>query len=372
MKKFTILHTIETGGPGGAESILLSLAAGIDECRFRSLTLLPYKGWLSEQLDGRGIPVTIAKSKAWYDLRLPREMTRLIRSEKVDLIHSHLADQNFYSCLAGRMTGRKTVVTYHGMPGLPEFGTLRGTFKLRLVRQWADAVVVVSDYLKTALSGLGFPTDRIQRIHNGVDIGRFSASKVGQFRAELGYRNGIKLVGMVANLRESKGYEYFVRAARKVADENPQVKFVAVGEIDEAIGERMRQLIQELSLQDHFLLLGFRQDVPAILGDLDVFVLSSVSEGFSLATVEAMAAGIPVIATRSGGPQEIIDDGSTGILVPPADVDSLAGQICELLANPKRAHQMAASGRAKAASAFSIEKMISEYEAVYDSLLNER
>jgi glycosyltransferase involved in cell wall biosynthesis len=372
VKQFTILHTIETGGPGGAESILLCLAAGINHGRFRSLALLPCAGWLSEQLDRRGVPVIVSRSNAWYDLRLPREMARFIRHEKVDLIHSHLADQNFYSCLAGRITGRKTVVTYHGMPGFPGSGEHRGALKLRLVKEWADAVVVVSDYLKKALISLGFPADRITRIHNGVDIGRFSASKLGQLRAELGCGSETKLVGMVANLRESKGYEYFVRAARKVVDENPQVKFVAVGEIDKAIGERMRQLVQQMSLQNHFMFLGFREDVPAILGDLDVFVLSSLSEGFSLATVEAMAAGRPVIATRSGGPQEIIDDGTTGILVPPADADALARKICGLLGNPKLADQLARSGLAKAASTFSIEKMVSDYETVYNNLLNGR
>ena len=370
MKKLTILHTIETGGPGGAESVLLSLASRIAKDRFRSIALLPYRGWLSAQLEREGIPITITKSGAWYDLHLPKEMARLIRREKVDLVHSHLADQNFYSCLVRRMMGTRTVVTYHGLPGLGEPGNIRNALKFWAVRRWADAIVVVSDYLKKSLIELKFPADRITRIHNGVDIERFSPSQTGRFRAELGYRNGTKLVGMIANLRESKGYEYFVKAARKVADTHPHVRFVAVGEIDKTIGEKMRMLVQQTSLQDRFLFLGFRDDIPVILNDLDVFVLSSVSEGFSLATVEAMAAGKPVIATRSGGPQEIIDDGCTGILVPPADSNALAGRIRELLENPERAQELACAGRSKVTSTFSVEKMVSDYEALYDSLLD--
>lgn len=370
MKMFTILHTIETGGPGGAENVLLSVAEGIDKSRFRSLALLPSEGWLSEQSRRRGISTVIAKSNSWYDLRLLREMRRLIRREKVDLIHSHLADQNFFSCLAARITGTKTVVTYHGTPGLPKSNNLRDGFKIRIVKNQADVIVVVSDFLKRALVALGFDADKITRIHNGIDVARFSCSKAGQFRDELGCRNGTKLIGTVANLREAKGYEYFVKAARKVADVNPCAKFVAVGEIDPTIGGKMRQLVDQMSLQDRFFFLGFRQDVPVILGDLDVFVLSSISEGFSLATVEAMAAGKPVIATRSGGPEEIIDNDSTGILVPPADADALAGKICELLDDTERASRLATSGRAKAVAAFSIERMVRDYQALYGRVLN--
>jgi glycosyltransferase involved in cell wall biosynthesis len=371
MKRVTILHTIETGGPGGAESVLLSLAAGIDNARFRSLALLPYEGWLSQQLEAHGIPVITANSNAWYDPRLPIAMARVIRREKVDLVHSHLADQNFYSCVARLITGTKTIVTYHGTPGLPASRSLRGTIKLGVVRKWADATVVVSEYLKRELMSLGFPPHKITRIHNGVDVAKFDASRTGRLRDELGCRNGATLVGMVANLRESKGYEYFIRAARKVADVSPHAKFVAVGHIDKHIGERTKGLVQEMSLQDRFIFLGFRQDIPAVLADLDIFVLSSTSEGFSLATVEAMAAGKPVIATRSGGPEEIIESGTTGLLVPAADPAALASGICDLLADPARASHLGSAGRARAAMAFSLTKMISDYETLYDEVLRE-
>ena len=371
MRRFTILHTIETGGPGGAESVLLSLASRIAKNRFRSLALLPYKGWLSEQLEREGVQVFIARSDAWHDLTLLKEMTRVIRRESIDLIHSHLADQNFYTCLAGQMTGTKTAVTYHGLPGLDKPHELRSAVKSWVVRQWADAIVVVSDYLKRSLIAMRFPADRIVRIHNGVDIERFKPSQPRRFRAELGYQNGTKLVGMIANLRESKGYEYFVQAASKVAAVNPHVRFVAVGEMDKTVGERLQSLVREMSLGDRFVFTGFRRDVPAILDDLDIFVLSSVSEGFSLATVEAMAAFKPVIATRSGGPQEIIDDGRNGVLVPPADANALAREICSMLERPEKAGELALAGYRKASTTFSIDKMISNYEQLYEQLLGE-
>src|SRR5262249_39908525 len=363
--KYTILHTIETGGPGGAESVLLALATRIDTSRFRSLVLLPHEGWLRRKLEEKGIPVLLAKSSAWYDLRLPRAMAKLIKHEKVDLIHSHLADQNFYSCLVGRLTGSKTIVTYHGSPCCSRTEGLRCAIKLRFVRHSADAVVAVSNYLQQSLRELGFPDGRMVRIYNGVEMGRFNVSTAGRLRAELKCQNGTKLVGMVANLRESKGYEYFIEAARKVANSMPQTRFVAIGEIDEKIAKRFQGLIQQMSLQGRFCFLGFREDVPEILSDLDPFVLSSVSEGFSLATVEAMAAGKPVIVTRCGGPQEIVEDGLTGFLIPSADSDALARKICELLVNSERAAAVGQMARAKIASTFSLNKMVDEYERLY-------
>ncbi len=170
---------------------------------------------------------------------------------------------------------------------------------------------------------------------------------------------------MVANVREAKGYEYFLQAASQVSQNMPQALFLAIGEGKNGRAEKLRDRVRELSLEDRFLFLGFRQDIPEILSDLDLFVLSSVQEGFSLATVEAMAAGKPVVATRSGGPEEIVEDGRTGMLVPPGDADGLAAGICELLSNPVRAGAMGREGREKAFRDFSLVAMIRQYEEQY-------
>jgi glycosyltransferase involved in cell wall biosynthesis len=370
MSRYTILHTIETAGPGGAENVLLSLVSNLDATRFHSLVVLPEGRWLPKKLRERGISTVTADSKGWYDLSLLRTLARLVRRERVNLIHSHLPDQNFYSCLVGRLTNCKTIVTYHGSPNIPTNGGTRRAVKAWVVRHSADAVVVVSDYLKGLFAGAGFPADRITRIYNGVNICQFDSSGAGRLRADLGCPPGAKLVGMVANLRRSKGYEYFIRAARKVSETLPQTRFVAVGEIETGMASRMTALKEELGLQDRFLFLGFREDIAAVLSDLDVFVLSSVSEGLSIATLEAMAAGKPVVVTRSGGPQEIVEDGRTGFLVPPADPAALAARICELLDNPNLAATLGRNARQEVENKFSLAGMIGEYERLYERCLN--
>jgi len=370
MRKCTILHTIETGGPGGAETVLLNLATRLDHNCFRSLALLPEDGWLRQKLEQHGVTTFLAESCGWYDPRLPAEMARLILRERVDLIHSHLPDQNFFSCLVGRLTGRKTIVTYHGAVELTDARALRQAIKLRIVRHFAAAVVVVCDFVGRLLRNIGFPDRKIVRIYNGIDPARFLSSSRGRLRRELGLSPDTRLIGTVANLRQSKGYEFLVRAARHVANSVPNARFVAVGEFETENRREVADLVTEMGLEDRIFFLGFREDIPEILGDLDVFVLASVSEGFPLATLEAMAAAKPVVVTRCGGPEEIVEDGHTGFLVPPANVEALAERICEVLHSPERARTLGCNARAKVQSRFTLDHMIDEYQKLYDRVLS--
>lgn len=349
---------------------MLDLVSLLDARRFRSVVLLPSTGWLHEQIQQFGVPTVLARSKAWYDLHLLRAMETLARREKVDLIHSHLPDQNFYSCVVARLTGCKIVVTYHGLQQLHKADGAKVALKLWAVKRSANAVVAVSDYLKNALEEAGFSSEKVVRIHNGVEADRFAGAGHGSLRSELRCSNGTRLVGMVANIRESKGYEYFIRAARLVTDSIPQAHFVAIGEIDPAIGSGLFSLRRELGLENQLSFLGFRSDVDRLLGDLDVFVLSSVSEGFSLATIEAMAAGRPVVATRSGGPEEVVEDGTTGLLVPVGDARSLATKICEVLKNNALACALGKRAQAIVRSKFSLTKMVEDYTRVYERCLS--
>lgn len=370
MKSLTILHTIETSEHGGAESVVLDLAARLDRTRFRSLALLEVDDWLKRKLEEQGVTTYLVNSRGWYDLRVPRALVRLVREHKVDLIHAHLPGQNFNSCIAGRWTNCKTVATYHGPIELHRAEGLRGATKLWFVRHTATATVVVCDYVGHMLSESGFDSRKIQRIYNGIDVGLFQSPRTGKLRRELGLKNGSRLVGMVANIRPGKDYDSFIRAARQITETMPNTWFVAVGDVDPVLGEPLRQLVRELALGERFLFLGSREDVPDILGDLDVFVLSSISEGLPLVLLEAMAASKPVVATRCGGPLEIIEHGQTGYLVPTGDCESLASKVAELLADAGLAAALGQRGRLKVERDFSMTRMVREYEQLYERLLH--
>ena len=367
MKRYTILHTMKTAGPGGAETVVLNLATRLDPRRFRSIALLPHESWLGKKLSENGVPTYFAEGRAF---RIPRAMVKVIRDQHVDLVHSHL-DQNFYGCLAGCLAGRKTLVTYHGPVELSGARRLKNAIELFVIRKSASAVVVVCDFVGEMLKKIGFPADKIFRIYNGISLAKLENASQGRLRDELGLRNGSKLVGMVANIRGSKGYEYFIRAARQVCAADPQTRFVAVGDIDQELAKPLWQLLDEFKLRDRVHFLGFREDVPEILRDLDVFVLSSTSEGLPLVTLEAMGAGKPVVVTRCGGPQEVVDEGRTGYVVPPADAGALAERIWELLRSPEEAANLGAAAREKVQREFSVERMVANYEELYERVLND-
>lgn len=369
MSRLTILHTIETSGPGGAETSLLLLASNLNRNRFRSLALLPREGWLADQLRNAGVPVFFAESKRVYDLRLLREMSRLIDRERVDLIHSQLPGQNFYSSIAGFLRARKTVVTYQGASELTRLRGWKGNIRHAVVGKLADAVVAVSDDIGALLRRAHYPPAKVLRIYNAIDVEKLQVAGNGHLRHKLNLPKGSRLVGTVANIRAPKGYEFLIRAARVVVDRIPEAHFVAVGDIDPVLSQPLFELVNQLGLQDRFHFLGFRSDIPEILNELDVFVLASTSEGLPLALLEALAAGRPSVATRCGGPEEVISDGVNGRLIPSKDPGSIAAAVIELLTNRQLALGFAQAGRAKVYSEFTLGKMVEQYEGLYERLL---
>jgi glycosyltransferase involved in cell wall biosynthesis len=228
--------------------------------------------------------------------------------------------------------------------------------------------VAVCDVVRDALVGLGFPTARIARVYNGIDVAAFRAPPSAGIRAQFGWPDDTKVVGMVANVRVTKGYEYFVRAARQVLDADPSVRFVSAGDVDPVLGEPVLRLVRELQLEGAVRFLGQRSDVPALMRDLDVFVLPSTSEGFPLALLEAMAAGKAVVATRCGGPEELVQDGANGFLVPPADPGSLSDRIVRLLTDDVRARALGNKAR-ETGQRFTVASMVANYQDVYQQVL---
>ena len=348
--------------------MLLSVASRLDRDWYRSIAAVPEPGLLQDALEANGVRTYIVESKRWWDLRLPRGLSHLCRAEGVDLIHSHLPDQNFYSCVAGALAGCKTLATYHGPVEFKNARSFRGSMKLRVVRSSAASVVAVCDVVKNVLVSLGFPSSRVERVYNGIDVDAFSCAGSARIREQLGWPAQTKVVGMVANVRQSKGYETFVRAARHAVDADPSVRFVAAGDIDPVLGEPILRLVRDLQLQHHLRFLGYRADIPELMHDLDVFVLSSTSEGFPLVLLEAMAAGRSVVATRCGGPEEVVEDGVNGYLVPPGDDVRLGDRITRLLSNARQAQSLRIKAR-EAVNRFTAASMVSAYQDLYQRIL---
>lgn len=364
-----VLHLIDTAGPGGAESVYLDLVSRLDRHRWTSFASIPTTGWLYDALERRGIqPIVIPSAGRMNVLYLAR-LVRLIRRLEVDLVQTHLFGASLYGALAGFLCGVPVVCTFHGEPDLTS--AERGAFlRFGLLRLAARRVVCVSDSLVASFRRRsGFPGDRVTTIHNGIDSAVFRPGRDHDLRRTLGVGEDEILIGTVGNFRPAKALDVFVRAAALLAIPGKRLRFVIVGQRAEPILSKLDALRQELGLEGNLEFLGFRSDIDRVMRSLDVFVCSSDTEGFSLTTAQAMASGIPVVATRSGGPEELINDGLDGRLVETRAPEQIARAVRELVANPVAARELGANARKRVEARFSTAAMVRRYEDLYERLI---
>jgi glycosyltransferase involved in cell wall biosynthesis len=294
------------------------------------------------------------------DLRAFRALRCLMRDRAVDLVHTHSSIDSWVAGLAARSLRLPIVRSRH----------VTIPIRAPLVYRLADRIIASGERAGAAVSQAGIAREKIVAIPPGVDLERFHPDVDGKtVRDELGLRG--PLVGLVANVRGSKGHRYLLEAAPAVLREFPDARFVIVGAgvgFDD-VGRRVR----EMGLDREVRMLGFRRDIPEVMAALDVLVLPSIkSEATSQVILQALAVGTPVVATSIGGSPELIRDGHTGRLIPPANAPALAGAIADLLRDPHRAREMARAGQAFVRTTQSLDTVMARTVAVYEDLLAAR
>ncbi len=365
-----VLHLIDTGGPGGAETIFLELLRRLDPSRWASVGAVPYRDWLAGAMEEHGLEPVVLPSRGSFDFRYLAAIVRLVRKCRADLIQTHLLGSAVYGTLAGRLTGVPVVCTFHGPADIGAAERF-GRPKLRIVSRWAARTVFVSDSLRAHFEGLApFREGSAAVVPNGIDVESFAAPRDGAFRAELGIAPDAVLIGALGNIRPSKAYPVLLRAAAALRARSSELRFVIVGETRGGPFDELLRLRAELGLAEVVTFAGFREDVPRVLASLDLFVVSSSHEGFSLSTVQALAARLPVVATRCGGPEEILEHGVTGILVERDDPEALAAGIERVALDRAGAAHLAEAGLAMVRRRFSAAAMIGRYEAIYEACLD--
>ncbi len=370
MKPRKVLHLVDTGGPGGAETVFLTLVLGLDPAAWSPCPVVPEVDWLDGELRRVGQSPTLLESSGSFDRRYLFRLRRLILEQEPAVIQTHLLTSAVYATLASAGLGIPVVSTFHGEPDIDP-GDRWLWAKLRVLRGPRNRMVFVSEALRSHVTGLGsVHRSRTRVIHNGVDCSVFRPSEVPRAPIPgLDLPEGATVVGAVGNVRRSKDYGVLLRATADLVERMPDIHTVIVGQNTGSLFEDLLDLRTSLGLQDRVHFLGFREDVAELFRCFDVFALSSSDEGFSLATVQAMASGVPVVATRSGGPEEIVVDEQTGLLVPPRDPRALADGLARVLALPDGGRAWGAAGRDRAASTFSTGAMLKAYEGLYRELL---
>jgi glycosyltransferase involved in cell wall biosynthesis len=346
--------------------IVSRLAGVLDRNRFQCVACLPRPGWLKEQLERQGIDTHVLKMNGMFDLEWVRKACQLVRREGVSLIHAHEFDGVTHGSLVARLVGVPCVATVHGKNYYWE--KRRRRLAYRVVSRIATMVAVSEDLKRFITRSVGVPAERIKVIYNGQDVCPLIGLEEKQcLRAGLGLEEDEQVVGVVGSLYPVKGHEYLLAAVPQVLTSHPRAKFLIVGRGD--LESRLKEEVKQRGLEKQVRFLGFREDVSALLSLMDIFVLPSLSEGLSIALLEAMAAGKPVIATDVGGNPEVVVDGETGFLVPPRNADALAAKLLLLLADKHQTRRLGENGRRRVQQYFSFQAMVNKYQDLYENCL---
>jgi glycosyltransferase involved in cell wall biosynthesis len=313
-----------------------------------------------------GFEVTTMNKTPGLSYSLPFRLAGLFRQDRVDLVHCHNFGSLVYGAIGGRLAGVGGVLyTAHG-PEMP-YGSRKAVFqRLPLV----DRIITVSDYVRdSAINKAGLSPSRVTTIHNGVDVGRYSriASTREQVRTQLGLTSDEPLLGVVARLTPEKDHDTLLQSLVLVRNDFDNVKLAIAGEGE--LMDALKKKVEHLGLSRSVWFLGNRGDVPELLQAMDLFVLSSRQEGLGITLLEAMAVGLPVVATNTGGIPEIVISGETGLLVPPEDASRFAEAVKWMLSHRDDGKEMGLRGQKRALQQFGVERMVEQYEAVYDEVL---
>jgi len=367
-----VLLLIKGLGLGGAERLLLDTVAHGDRERFHYEVAyaLDAQGALAPALEGLGVPVHPLGASSSSDLRWTAALRRLLVRGRFDVLHAHLPYTAAFGRLVALSLGRRRPVLVYTEHSLWNKAAVL-TKALNRATVGLDAgLVVVSEAARDALPPALRP--RAQVVVHGIDRARFTVTPEGrrragrELRAELGAADGDVLALTVANLRSEKGYDVLVEAARRVVASGAPVRFVWVGrgplepELVAAAAE------ERLAGRVHFL--GPRLDTARLMAGSDVFVLPSHQEGLPVALMEAMCAGLPVVATTVGGVPGVVADEVEGLLVPPARPDLLADAVVRVAGDHALRDRLAA-GSAARSKLFDVGESARAIEALYDRLL---
>ena len=318
----------------------------------------------------------------YHDAAALVELRRLFRDLRPDIVHTHNPKPGVYGRLAARSAHVPAIVnTVHGLYALPEDPWAKRALVYGLERMAAaasDAELVQNPEDVPTLRRLGIAATKITVLGNGVDLARFRPGRVEPaarraLRAAWGADDDTVVVGAVGRLVWEKGYRELFAAARALTGRRPRIRFVIVGGLDAAKADQLgAEDLTAVEREADLVGLGLRDDVDDLYGAMDLFVLASHREGFPRAAMEAAASGLPVVATNIRGCRQVVDDGRTGLLVPPRDSGAIAAAIARLSDDATTRVDMGRAALAKAHAEFDDRRIVATTLATYDRLLERR
>jgi sugar transferase (PEP-CTERM/EpsH1 system associated) len=371
-KKVKILHVLDSLDVGGMERVVIDVVNGLDQSRFDQVVCcVSRKGDAAWRLRN-GVKCIDLNKGDEADRLMALKIARVIRGEAPDIVHTQSwsgVDAAIAKLIAGRV---RLVHSEHGR-SYPRINAEPLTRKIarRCLYHLADAVFAVSNETRDYYCReTGFPRDRMRVIPNGIDARRIDEADLNGAREEFGIGSDDFVIGTVARLDATKDTITLARAFARLyfAPVSPKLKLLIVGDGDQRAA--IEDFVAERKLNGAVIFTGLRRDVPRLLSAMDLFALSSLSEGMPIAILEAMAARLPVVATSVGATPEMVEEGVTGFLVEPRDDQALAERFARLCSNRALARQFGQAARHKVEREYSLDSMLERYAELYLSVLN--
>lgn len=363
-----VLHVTESRSWSGGTVQLWNLCRGLGTRGHAAALFCPPEAELVRHATGSSVDLTLCPLREDYDLVAARRLADTVRRFRPDVVHAHHPRAHAIALLAGFFAPIPRLVV-----------SRRVSFKLKKWNPFSQlkyrssrirTYIAVSEDIRRVLIAGGVPAAKIVVIHSGVDTVKFAPRPpAAGLRAALGIPEGVPVVGNLTHYSWWKGQAYFIDAAKEAVEAGSPVHFLLVGK--DTDGEDARRRVADRGIADRVTLAGFRTDMPEVLSILAVSVVSSLAgEGFSGVLRESMCMGVPVVATEVGGNGELVRDGKTGFLVPPADASALALAIRRQLSDRATSHAMAETAQREVRENYSIDSMVDKTIALYERLMS--
>ncbi|MBI5842255.1 MAG: glycosyltransferase [Chloroflexi bacterium] len=376
-KRYTIAFLIDGLSMGGAERLMVPILKHLSRddfeprvCVFQTKEGNP----MAESIQALGVPVDSLEINRLRDISALPRLTRYLKENNVKLVHTQLEFANILGNIAAKFMRLPSVCTVHVLP--PEEVKLKTKFHQRAewtsLRMFCDRIISVSEEARTYhLDIAGFWPEKITTIYNGIDLMEFRKSGRADrnaIRQELGIPENANLMTTVAVLRQPKGIEFMIRALPAVLAADPLAYYLVVGS-----GPHHDVLIEEVAkvgVKDRVIFAGLRKDVPDLLAASDLFVLPTLTEALPTVLAEAMAVGLPIVASAVGGVPEMVTDGANGRLVSPGVPVELSDACIDLLSSPEKRKSMGSRGLEIVDEKFSIDRQVGQMRELYLDLLS--
>jgi glycosyltransferase involved in cell wall biosynthesis len=359
-----VLLVIDELDIGGTEQQIVELVRSLPRERYVPIVCCFRPGRKAQEIASLGVRVVHVPKRSRVDPRLVVALARLMRAERIDIVHTFLIGANLWGRIAAVLAGVPAVIASERNVDIWEELLKRQLG--RLLATVTHRIVANADAVRRYLISRGLDPRRVVTIHNGVELDRFERPlDTVALRRSLGVAPDDVLAAVVARLEPQKGHDTIIEAAAALRERWPRLRFLFVGG-----GSRETELpalVARRGLADRILFTGFRTDSPDLIRAADLSVLVSTKEGLSNTLLESLAAGRPVVASHVGGNPEVVSP-EVGFLVPPRDPAALAQALTSLLADPAAAARMGAHGRERVRRDFSVQRMVSETAALYDAV----